>query len=207
MTTIVDLRAMLRVELSDSSALRWADADLDRHLLRAARELSLALPMRRRTELPTTSGDRVLALASLADLLRVAAVEYPLAAEPPELVRFQRRAGELLLLTDEPPTGDPAAVYWDALHQLDASGTTLDAAQQEVVLLGAAGYAAQQLALASTDRVNLGGSDTPQRFAAEAERRLAAFRRLVLALGRRRVGVRRLQRPALAEAEVTAPWS
>jgi hypothetical protein len=56
--TIATLRTRLRRELHDEDAAnyRWTDTVLERHLARAARELSVVLPHEQKTSLSTTAG-------------------------------------------------------------------------------------------------------------------------------------------------------
>ena len=63
MTTIFDLRDALRIELHDEEDERWADHVLDRHLQRAARELSFVWPREQKSVLETVAGSRELSLA------------------------------------------------------------------------------------------------------------------------------------------------
>ena len=104
-TNIVTLRNRLRQELHDEDVthLRWLDAVLDRHLVRAARELSLVLPQEQKTSLNTTPGSRDVSIASLSDLVRVDAVEYPTAQWPPCYVRFAVYKTTLTLLVESAP--------------------------------------------------------------------------------------------------------
>jgi hypothetical protein len=144
--SITTLRQRLRKELHDEDAAnyRWLDSVLDRHLSRAVRELSLVLPRDQKTALQTTAGSREVSLTSLTDLVRVEAIEYPTAQWPPSYVQFSLFGSTLTLLVE----GAPAAVqdvnvYWGKLHTLDGSTSTLPSTAEDVVVTGAAGYAAQ----------------------------------------------------------------
>ena len=63
------MRALVRRDLHDEDAAnyRWSDDELDRHITRAVRELSLAAPLEGKAVLTTTADSRDLSLASLAD--------------------------------------------------------------------------------------------------------------------------------------------
>ena len=114
MPTIDDLRDRLRIELhdEDAGAYRWEDAVLDRHLLRAARELSFAWPREQKTALTTTAGSRDLSLSSLTDLVRVYAVEFPVGRYPASYVAHSVFAGTLTLLTEQAPGDRTDAPEW-----------------------------------------------------------------------------------------------
>jgi len=181
MATLTSLRAELRADLHDAdvaaAARRWTDAALDRHLARAARELSLALPRERRTTLQTSAGSREISISTLADLVRVEAVEWPVGLYPPAFVRFSVWETALTLLVDAAPAGvEDVTVYWGALHAVDESGSTVPAYAEEALLLGAAGYAAVEWASFATNRANVAGLEAVNDYAAWGRERLRAFR-------------------------------
>ena len=200
MSNIDDLRGRLRQELhdEDSSAYRWADALLDRHLTRAMRELSFVWPDEQKTTLSTSEGSRDLSLATLTDLVRIEAVEYPAGQYPPAYVQFSSFAGTLTLLVDAVPgNAEDVAVYWGKLHTLDGSGSTLPAVAEDVVLTGAAGYAAVELASFATNRANVAGTAAVQQYRDWGEAQLRRFRARLDELGQRaRVRSASLFRPA-----------
>ena len=127
MTTIADIRARIRKDLhdTDSTAYRWSDAQLDRHIERALDELSLAIPLEKTATIATTEGSRDISLAILSDLIDVETVEYPVDAFPPVYAAHSRWAETLTLNVETPPTGDDARVNYTARHSLDSSGSTL----------------------------------------------------------------------------------
>ncbi|MFQ5880784.1 MAG: hypothetical protein ACE5IZ_11520, partial [Dehalococcoidia bacterium] len=156
------MRARLRQDLHDEdpSNQRWSDAELDRHVGRAVRELSLAIPLEAKATLTTTASSRDLSIATLADLVAVEAVEYPTAKYPPSYVPFSLWAGTLTLLIDQKPAGsESVSVYYGKMHTLDAAGSTIPPQLEEVVAAGAAAYAALEWASFATNRVNVGGQD------------------------------------------------
>ena len=188
MPDIDDLRDRLRQELhdEDSGAYRWTDAVLDRHLTRAARELSFVWPDEHKTTLSTTDGSRDLSLATLTDLVRIEAVEYPVGQYPPVYVQFSSFAGTLTLLVDGAPgDAEDVAVYWGKLHTLDASTSTLPSMAEDAVVTGAAGYAAVEWASFATNRANVGGTAAVQQYRDWGEAQLARFRVRLDELGQR----------------------
>jgi hypothetical protein len=202
MTTIADLRDALRIELHDEDDERWADAVLDRHLQRAARELAFVWPREQATTLTTTAGSRELSIASLSGLVRVLAVEYPLGSYPPEFVQFATFGAALTLLVQQTPAGtEDVRVYWGSLHTLDGSTSTLPAVAEDAVVAGAAGYAAIEWASFATNRANVGGPQAVTDYLAWGERRLAAFREALARFGENG----RLRSSRLFVPERTAP--
>lgn len=183
MSTLADLRARLRQDLHDQdpAAYRWPDAALDRHLARALRELSLALPLSATAEVVAPGNSRDLSLASLPDLpslLEVEAVEYPADAYPPCYVRFRAWGQTLgLLVPEAPPAGASLRLYYGRTHSLDDAGSTLPEALEELLLSGAVGYAALEWAGYAIDRQNSGGADVWLHYFTWGQDRLAAFAR------------------------------
>ncbi|MCS7206577.1 MAG: hypothetical protein NZ951_01370 [Dehalococcoidia bacterium] len=198
--TLPALRALLRQDLRDTdpTAYRWSDADLDRHLQHAARDLSLAVPREATVEFTTTPGSRTLSLASLPDLVRVEAVEYPVDRWPPSYVLFSLWGTTLTLLVDTPPAGaEPVRLYYGRLHTLTATTSTIPSYLEELVVMGASGYAALEWASYATNRVNPGGPETWQHFLTWGKERLTLFQRSLDRLSaRNRVRPRRLYTPA-----------
>ncbi|HLB28633.1 MAG TPA: hypothetical protein VJM69_00700 [Dehalococcoidia bacterium] len=193
---IAQMRARVRRDLHDEDAAsyRWTDAELDRHIQRAVAELSLAAPLETRASL-TTSGGRELDIGGLSGQVAIEAVEYPAGSYPASLAPFSLWGDTLTLLVDqEPPSGETVYVYYGKLHTLDAAGSTLPVALQEVVAAGAAAYAALEWASFAANRVNVGGEEVWRRYLALGQERLAAFAEALARLSRR-LKLRRLHRP------------
>ena len=188
MPDIDDLRGRLRIELHDeySGAYRWEDAVLDRHLLRAVRDLSFGWPREQKTTLSTSAGSRDLSLATLTDLVRVYAVEYPVARYPASFVQHSVFAGTLTLLTEQAPAGvEDVDVFWGGVHTLDESTSTIPTVAEDVVITGAAGFAAVELASFATNRANVGGPETARQYMDWGERLLRRFHESLRELGDR----------------------
>ncbi len=190
------MRTRLRRDLHDEdpSHQRWSDAELDRHLQRAVTELSWAVPREAAITL-TSAGGRDLDISSLTDLVEVEAVEYPLGLSPPSLVPFQRWGNVLTLLSPlYPQPGEEVRLYYGALHRLDHQGSTIPPPLEELVLTGAAAYAALEWAGYAADRINVGGEGVWRRFLTWGERMLSQFQKGLEAHSRwRRVRSRALK--------------
>lgn len=188
MPTLADIRSRLRTDLDDATSAIWSDADLDRHLGRALREISKWLPQEKTTTLTSTPGSRDLSLSTLTDRIAIEAVEWPVGNYPRSYVRFSAWQTTLTLLVDGPPSGaESVKVYWHAQHTLDGTGTTLGSGEEELLALGAAGFAFLQQAAAATNMLNTGGATTDRDYRAEGNDALREFRSEL----RRRQGVRR----------------
>ena len=201
---LTEMRTRVRRDLRDTDETdqRWSDDELDRHIERAVRDLSLAAPVEAVTTLTTTAGSRDLDVSGLADRVSIEAVEYPAGQYPPSFVPFSAWGDTLTLVVDPAPrTGERATVSYSKLHTLTDETSTLPAALEEIVATGAGGYAALEWASFATNRVNAGGTDTWRHYHIWAQERLAAFARALAKHGReRRVRSHQLYRPAAAPA-------
>ena len=186
-TTIITIRARVRQDLhdEDSSAYRWTDAVLDRHIGRAVGEYSLRAPFEQKSTVTTTGGSRDISVASLTNLVGIEAVEWPVGEFPPRLLGFSAWQTTLTLDTTAAPNGvENVNVYWTKVHTLDGAASTLPVGHEDLVALGAAGYAALDWTSFATNRINTGGDDVWGRYKAFGEERLRDFRREIARIGR-----------------------
>jgi hypothetical protein len=186
-TTIATIRARVRQDLhdEDSSAYRWTDAVLDRHIGRATGEYSLHAPLEQKSTLTTTAGSRDISVASLVGLIEVDAVEWPVGEFPPRRVGFSSWQTTLTLDVTGAPAGvGNVYVYWTRAHTLDGSSSTIPQAHEDLVALGAAAYAALDWTSFATNRINTGGDDVWGRYKAFGEERLRDFRSELRRIGR-----------------------
>ena len=204
------MRSRLRTDLhdEDSANYRWTDGELDRHIERAVRELSLAVPLEEETTLYTSEGSRDLSISSLGDLVAIEAVEYPAGGYPPTYIRFSLWGDTMSLLTDAAPgAGEEVKVYYGTLHTLDGDGSTLPVSLEELIATGAAGYAAVEWASFATNRTNLGGEHTWRDYLTWGQDRLSAFARGLARCSRKNaVRSRRLYRPAEPLQSQSTDW-
>ena len=198
-TTLTDVRDRIRKDLrdTDSANYRWPDTQLDRHIDHALNELSAAMPQEKTATLATTAGSRDLSLTSLTDLIAAETVEYPVGSFPPEYTPFATWATTLTIQSETTPSGASAKLFYTARHALDGSGTTLTSFQVDVLVTGAAAYAALEQSAYTADRLATGGAPVPGRYEAYARARLTAFHQLLFQYGRKnRVRARRAYVPA-----------
>ena len=211
MTTTIDtLRAVLRQELhdEDAGAYRWVDDVLDRHLTRAMRELSLVLPREQKTALSTTPGSREVSIATLTDIVRIEAIEYPAGEWPPCYAQFSVHETTLTLLVSGAPAGvESLNVLWGSLHTLDASTSTLPAMAEDTVVTGAAAYAAIEWASFATNRANVAGTEAFESYRTWGDERLEQFREALRGFGRAaRLRTSSLYAPEQAAGRNTVQW-
>jgi hypothetical protein len=205
-----EMRTWVRRDLHDEDPAdqRWTDDELDRHIERAVRELSLAIPLEAKASPTTSEGSRDISLASLSDLVAVEAVEYPVDEYPPSYVPFSLWAGIITLLVDATPPGDQSVnIYYGKMHTLDAATSTIPPHLEELVATGAAAYAALEWASFATNRVNVGGQDVWRQYLTWGQERLAVFSRALAKHSRRNaVRVRRLYTPATQPVDQSTVW-
>lgn len=153
---LISMRDQLRLDLRDTGAEKWPDEALERHILRAVAEYTRACPDPQKTALATTAGSRDIAVASLTDLVRVEAVEYPTGHYPRRFAAWQLWQTTLTLLVETAPTAvEPVNVYWGRAHTCTTAATSIPGADIDLVLTGAAGFAAREWASFATNRANV----------------------------------------------------
>jgi hypothetical protein len=195
---LVDMRAIVRRDLHDEDAnnYRWTNDELDRHIGHAVKDYSEAVPHEQKAAKATTSGSREIDIAALSDRVMIEAVEYPTGMFPCRFQRFSLWGDTITLLGDEMPDGSNACIYYGQLHTLNDSTSTITAWHEDLITMGACGYAAVEWAVYAINRVNAGGDATSGELLSWGKEKLAFFRLELKRLGRKnRVRVRSLYRP------------
>ncbi|MFC1921316.1 hypothetical protein ACFLYQ_06305 [Chloroflexota bacterium] len=195
---LTDMRAIVRRDLrdEDENNYRWTDDELDRHIDHSVRDFSEAIPLEQKAVKATTSGSREIDISTITDRIMVEAVEYPVDEFPGRYQRFSLWADTLTLLGDKVPDGSNAYIYYGKIHTLDASTSTIPAMNEDVIAIGACGYAAIEWAVYAVNRVNAGGMQTPDDFMKWGKEKLSRFRQELKRLGRKnRVRIRTLYKP------------
>jgi len=184
---LTEMRALVRRDLRDEDAgsYRWTDNEVDRHIARAVKEFSEHIPYEQRATTATTAGSREMDISSITDRIMVAAVEYPVDTFPRRYQPFSLWGDTLTLLGDEVPDGSDAYLYYGKLHTLDTGSSTIPDQYEDLIAVGACGFAAVEWAVYATNRVNVGGMVTPREFLAWGNHKLRHFRNELKRLGRR----------------------
>ncbi len=194
---LTEMRAIVRRDLHDEDAAnyRWTNDELDRHIGHTVKEFSEAIPLEQKATKATTSGSREIDISSITERIMVEAVEYPVDKFPKRYQRFTLWADTLTLLGDEVPDGSNTYIYYGKLHTLGES-STLPTEHEDLIAVGACGYAAIEWAAYAINRVNVGGTITPREFRSWGKERLNFFRQELKRLGRKnRVRVSSLYKP------------
>jgi len=192
------MRNIVRRDLhdEDSQNYRWSDDELDRHIAHSLKELSEAIPYEEKALKATTDGSREIDISSLSDYITIQAVEYPVDKFPPRYQRFSIWGNLLNIQSDETPDGSNARIYYGKLHTLDSQSSTIPSHLEDLVASGAEGYAAVEWAVYATNRVNTGGTKTPEDFLKWGTEKLDYFRQELKRLGQRnRVRLNQLYKP------------
>ncbi len=190
-----EMRTVVRRDLHDEDAenYRWSDDELDRHITHAVQDFSEAVPSEQKVTKATTSGSREIDISTITDRVTVQAVEYPVGRFPPVYQRFALWADTVTLLGNEVPDGSDANIYYGKLHTLDASTSTIPAQYEDLIAVGACGFAVVEWAVYAINRVNVGGTGTPDELRKWGREKLGYFRKELRRLGRtNRVRVRSL---------------
>ena len=126
----------------------------------------------------------------------VQAVEYPVGQFPKQYQRFALWGDTATLLGPDVPDGSNAYVYYGKLHTLDSGTSTIPSRHEDLVAAGACGYAAVEWAVYAINRVNVGGTSTPNELLSWGREKLDYFRKELRRLGRRnRIRVSSLYAP------------
>ncbi|MBI4289770.1 MAG: hypothetical protein HY671_15245 [Chloroflexi bacterium] len=205
-----EMRTRVRRDLKDedAAAYRWSDSEIDRHIDHALRDLSGVAPLPAKATLTTTAGSRDISIGALANLVAIEAVEYPSGLYPPSYVPYSLWGATLSLLTDSPPPGaEGVNIYYGKLHTLDATTSTLPAALEDLVAIGAEAYAAIEWASFASNRVNVGGVGVAESYLAWGQERLAAFQERLGSQGKNAaIRLRHLYRPHEPGPSQSTDW-
>jgi hypothetical protein len=184
--TLTDMRVLVRRDLNDEneSDYRWTDNELDRHIARAVKEFSEAIPLEQKATLATTAGSREITIVGLTNRVMVEAIEYPTGKFPESYQRFAVWNETITLLGEDIPNGSNCYVYYGKLHALDGINSTIPCKYEDLIATGAAGYAAYEGAIHAVNRVNTGGTGTPEEFKALANDYMTRFRTEIKRLNR-----------------------
>jgi hypothetical protein len=182
--TIAEMRARVREDLQDTDAAnyRWTDGEVDGAIERVVREFSLASPIEQQDDIATTDGSKEIDISSLAKLLKVYSVEFPIGEDPPYYQRFTRWQDKLYM--QEKGSGDDARVRWHKQHTLDAASSSIPEELEEIIVLGATGYLATSASVYTVDRATIAGRHATANFLKWGQQRLARYETKLKAIAR-----------------------
>ena len=195
MSTLTQLVDHVAADLKDTGNTSWSAEELARALRWALHELCWAAPRRGTATIAAQDDVREysLAAAGVTGLLFITEVGYPYdsgePAYPPRSVPWRLLDDDTLFLDVASVVGgEMIRLFCARPHTLEgldgAAATTLSAEQEELLCLGAAGYAALQRAQDAIGRVNV-SLQAPQLWREWGESRLHAFRARLVQIARR----------------------
>ena len=184
--TLAELRGRVQVDLDDAGAATWSTAELERAIRRALRDYSRATPYRTDGVLTVATAGREQDLLTLTGLCGVERVWFPYYSGEPDLlptwVPFEMRPGSALFVlgSTSPEVGDKLRVYYWKLHTINgldsATATTVPDADDDLLAMGASGYAALEKSRSAIGSVQVSGY-TPVHWSRWADGRLERFGR------------------------------
>ena len=183
MSTLSELRELVEQDLDDAGNAVWATAEIDRAIERALSGYSRARPQEAVGTIALAAAGREVSLSTLTGLTKVVRVWYPYTStapeDPPEWRQWELWGGTLYVLDGgEPASGDVVRVYYHKAQTIEdlnsATETTVPAEQEEVVVGGAAGYAAMEKARGSVGEAGV-STETPEHWLEWATGRLDSF--------------------------------
>ena len=207
MSNLAALIDLVEAELKDTSNTNWSVAELTNHVRRALRAYNRVDPVRTAGALASVAGQREYDLSSLSNLMEVLDVWYPYDdSDPAYLPNRPRwcliRRGYLYLDVADAPSGDAdekIRVFYTIPHTVEdldsATETTLDGQGEELVVMGASAFAAQQYGQSLIGTVTVSGW-TPEQLTNWASQRMQAFQ----------AGLEELRRRAILAQDGRVHW-
>ena len=185
---ITEMRTLVRRDLKDEDAdnYRWSNDEIARAISRAVVEFSRSIPREVKSTIATTDDSREIDISSLTDRVSVDKVEFPIDEHPRIFQRFSVYQDTLTMIGDYEGDGEDCYIFWSAVHTLDADSSTLPAHLEDVVAMGAAGFAAVSASQYHSDRANIGGDQVDRDYAYWGRDRLREFRAQLKQHGRNR---------------------
>jgi len=159
--------------LNDSATAIWGTATVAAQMELDIRLLSDYQPQLAQATVSFAGTARELSLASIADLLDVDEVEFPIDKHPKRYVTASRRGGSVILDTYLPSvsSSDTAYIWYSAPHTVSGSTNTLDRTQEGILVELVASHLLQNISLDRIESINIGGADTWRSYITAGERR------------------------------------
>jgi hypothetical protein len=138
---------LVRCDLHDeeSERYRFSDDALTRHILRAVKDFSEAIPVEQTATAETTPGSHDVDISEITGRVIVEAAEYPAGKFPKCYQRFSIWGDTLTLLGEAIPDGSNAIIYYGGLHILEEESSTIPEMYEDLIAAGAAGYSAMEV--------------------------------------------------------------
>jgi hypothetical protein len=183
MSTLSELRDLVERDLDDTGNAVWSTDDIDRAMERALSDYSQVNPQQAVDTVELSADGREIDVSSITDLQRLVRVWYPYTSsdpeDPPEWRQWELWGTTLTILDgDEPESGDVVRLFYHAAQEIEdlngASATTVPAADEEIVVLGAGAYAGLQMARSAVGEAGV-STETPEHWLKWAMGRMEEF--------------------------------
>lgn len=182
---LVEMRARVREDLQDedSADYHWTDDQIDGAIQRVVAEYSAAAPIEKQDDLATTPDDTEIDISTLANLMKVESIEFPIGLRELSYQHFHFWAGRLFM--SDKGTGQDARVRWLQKHTLDSVSSTIPEEHDEIIILGATGYLAMSASAYTVDRASIAGRFGTMNYRAWGKERLARYDSKLATISRR----------------------
>ncbi len=200
--TLATVRTAVKSDLRETGAGDWSDAQVDAAIALAVAEYGRSAPLQKTVDYGGMSNTRTLTISDAIGatdyglLVNVDGVEYPVDQWPPIETKATRWGDQLTIHSAE-LISDTVRLYYTTAHTLDSVTSTIPEKDAEILELGAAGYALQQLATGDVNTLALNSRATIDARSLAADK-LRVFREGLRRL-RRRVRSGRMYRAEPAE--------
>jgi hypothetical protein len=183
--TLATIRDRVEATLQDSANAIWSTDDIDEAIRKALEVYSRLSPCLALTSITVVVPTRELDISTIAGLTRVIKIwwTYDPATPgyPPKYVQFEVWPGAILYINDvdEPAAADQVRIWYEKSHTItDLDGgaaTTIAAEDIGYIVIGAAGYAAQQRAIDLAEQATV-DTQVVNRLQSYADDQLKGFR-------------------------------
>ena len=181
---------ILQSEFQAGTTLVWEPDELDLYIGECLIEISEAKPYEVKETLATTASSKDIDISSITDLLEVDKVEFRVGKDPRQF-RNCSIFGDTLTMDIGflPSASETVYAYCHKVHQLSDSDSTLNPALERILVIGVTAQAAIAKAQKYIDKVNIGGTTTPNQMQNWGINRLAFYQRELRRIAKPRLNI------------------
>ncbi|HEM61198.1 MAG TPA: hypothetical protein ENO24_02815 [Chloroflexi bacterium] len=200
MSTLSEVRDLVEQDLDDAGNAIWSTSDIDRAIKKALVEYSRICPQEAVATITLEADGREISTSALTGMTSIVRVWCPYTSadpeDPPQWRRWELWGPTLMILDGATPaSGEAVRIYYHQQHTIDGldgeSTTTVPTEDEEVIVLGAAAYAALQQARGAVGEAGV-STETPEHWLIWGQRRWDDF--CTALSGVRLRGLRRLDK-------------
>ena len=172
--TEAQLIGQVSTALNDAGTALWGTATIAAQMQLDIRVLSEYTPQLAQATVAFAGTARELSISSLADVLEIEAIEFPINEHPRRYVNFSVRGGSVILDDYKPSVSntDTAYVWYSAPHTVSGTATnTLNKWQEDILIELTASHLLQNISRDRREEVNIGGGDVDSKYMNDGLRR------------------------------------